>query len=125
MKKNEILEGNKLIAEFMGGVLNVEGGSYHFDYCPNQAIKTVGWLAGDEDLFYNAKWDWLMPALKKMRDYLQTMERPSKNHCCKGDMLEVDVTCALLEINIEKTYKNFIPLVQWYNSQRSEAQPHE
>ena len=99
METKELIEGNNLIGEFMGmkqGVIVNEVGYYNA-----------------EELLYHTSWDWLMPVIAKAKDYLQNIERPSKNHCCKGDMLEVDVQCFMYEINIEKTWQSLIPLVQW------------
>lgn len=62
--EKEISEGNKLIAEFMGGV------------CSNYADGSKGWIIpnltkngveGDEkSLKFHSSWDWLMPVVEKI-----------------------------------------------------------
>ena len=98
MNKEEIIEGNKLIAEFMG-----------------TKVKPDGYFI--KDYLYHSSWDWLMPVLRKIKDYLNNMERPSKNHCCKGDMIEIDIQCRLWEVDIEKTHHHVVEFLQWYNQQ--------
>lgn len=68
------------------------------------------------ELKYHSSWDWIMPVVEKFKKYLNNMERPSKNHCCEGDFLEVDVQCAIYEVNIIKTYDALIPCIQWHNN---------
>jgi|SRR6185312_15737930 len=60
MKENEILEGNKLIAEFMGAVFA--------ETQINIPSKDGQWYF-IEDLKYNYSWDWLMPVVEKIKKY--------------------------------------------------------
>ena len=62
MKTNEILNGNKLIAEFMG-----------LSYCTKYQYE--GWyknhehnyrICGFDGLKYHSSWDWLMPVVEKI-----------------------------------------------------------
>ena len=53
MKTTEIIEGNKLIAAFMG---------YNTD---DERIVAFGTPYG-EDLEYNSSWDWLMPVVERI-----------------------------------------------------------
>lgn len=120
----ELLEGNKLIAGFMGGIIEmvwkvnrVETFAWKGDIAHQWRKEKLGIKVGEailvEHLRFHSSWDWLLPAVKKAKDYLQSIERPSKNHCCKGDLLEVDVRCALGDVDIEKTFKYLIPLIEW------------
>lgn len=106
-----IEEQNKLIGFFMGMKLveTLQGFEYYEFKGP--AGFTINALK------YHSSWDWLMPVIKKIGDYLQTIDRPSKNHCCKGDLLEVDITCAIHEIDILLTHKAVIEFILWYNTQ--------
>jgi hypothetical protein len=97
MNNNSVVEGNKLIAEFDGK------SKVH----PN-------------DLKYHSSFDWLLLVVKKIRDYLNNMpNRPSKNHCCKGDLIEVDIQCSLWEIDIEKTWQHTVEFIKWYNNNQT------
>ena len=59
MSEQEILDGNKLIAEFMGAKYNskldlVNLGANHK-------------LVGINELQYHSSWDWIMPVVDKIR----------------------------------------------------------
>jgi hypothetical protein len=62
MGNNEIIKGNKLIAEFMGGkvayfsITNLA----HYRNLPHG--RTIVF----ENLKYNSSWDWLMPVVEKI-----------------------------------------------------------
>lgn len=79
--------------------------------------KSVMWVF-DQWLKYHESWDWLMPVVKNIKDYLQNLERPSRNHCCKGDMIEVDIQCHLWSIDIEKTWASCVDFINWYNEKQ-------
>lgn len=111
-----IQESNKMIAEFMGL-------TWHED-------EVFGPLVSKDGTSYNPKydtdWSWLMPVGKKIHDYLQGLERPSVNHCCKGDMIETDILCHLHTYSLEKVYEHIVLFIQWYNdftSQPSNTTP--
>jgi len=62
MSEQEILDGNKLIAEFMGAKYNskldlVNLGANHK-------------LVGINELQYHSSWDWIMPSWSKLSSYL-------------------------------------------------------
>lgn len=106
-------ESNKLIAEFEN----------RFFY--GHPITSFGGDTGNAlpEMKYHSSWDWLMPIGKKICDYLQKLDRPSLNHCCKGDMIEVDILCHLRTYNLEKVYEHIVLFIQWYNSQQSNTTP--
>lgn len=118
MNEREIIEGNKLIAEFMGWRFDITNG-----YVEAYYQERKRWVEGDrffnklliaKDAFgYHANWDALMPIIRKAKDYLQNMQRPSKNHCCKGDLIEIDLQCRLWEVDIEKTWLHVVELIKW------------
>ena len=59
MTSEEILDGNKLIAEFLGinkKVYGETGTTYYIDGTPYQFFK----------LKYHSSWDWLMPVIGKL-----------------------------------------------------------
>jgi hypothetical protein len=65
MTDNEILEGNKLIAEFMGGAYNKQNDDFMFvlGNCPTKHASCI-W---DSILLqYDASWEWLMPVVEKI-----------------------------------------------------------
>lgn len=71
MTKKEIIEGNKLIAEFMTPLPKI-GKEYGFKCIPNQQdelCKTFDndlWWISENKLFYHSLWGWLMPVVDKI-----------------------------------------------------------
>lgn len=63
MRDNEIIEGNKLIAEFMGAIRHHSGtwdGKSISIKFPDGKICTL------EQLSYNSNWNWIMPVIEKI-----------------------------------------------------------
>ncbi len=101
-KKN----GNILICNFMleGCIVPKDGYEFYL------FEKHKYW-----DLNYDSSWDSIMDVYKKIRNYLHTMERPSKNHCCVGDLIETDIQCYILEGEKDKIFEKLVNFVHWYN----------
>lgn len=74
MTQKQILEGNKLIAEFMGCKKEKNNPDlYHTGHFYNTEIETgIGMQPSNEDVYgydemkYNSSWDWLMPVVEKI-----------------------------------------------------------
>jgi hypothetical protein len=71
MTNEEIINGNKLIAEFMGGIYTpvyyhskVGGNTYYNEWydCELKEVNGIGYHAM---LKFHEKWDWLIPVCKK------------------------------------------------------------
>jgi hypothetical protein len=84
------------------------------------------WIKGPNNSFWPNKtpppfdkcWDWLMPVGKKIHDLLAEMAKKRPPHtACIGDVIEVDITCALHEYDIVKVHENIYMFILWYNSQ--------
>jgi hypothetical protein len=67
LTKEEILEGNKLIAEFMGGEFKED---LPYTFAKSGWLKTPAndhqTIAQDYDFRYHKSWDWLMPVIEKI-----------------------------------------------------------
>ena len=70
MKAKEVLEKNRVIAEFMSGFPKV-GNKYGFTKYPNQYEETISdryrdvtWIK-EYNLCYHYSWDWLKPCIDK------------------------------------------------------------
>jgi len=101
----------RLIANFMGWV------NSPYDNLPN-SVYTPDLNKGIplDQLKYNESWDELMPVCRKIRDILDSIKRPSQNHCCKGDIIEVGIHCALQSIDILETHKYVVEFIEWWNA---------
>lgn len=106
----EITDNNKLIAKFMGEVINDSSGWRV--YLPTLRNISVGY--GSDELQYNSSWDWLMPVVDKIfksqyldlgYDSYQTEEALSIADCLAWNK------------GIETTYKAVVEFIKWYTKQ--------
>jgi hypothetical protein len=109
-----IEEGNKIIAEFMGGVLcdypdGMFPGEKGYQF-PNPVYRTSPTWWNKHSLMYDKSWDWLMPVVEKIKAI------PTKD----GTELikKIDqIVHSLCLIRIGITHKLCAEFFQWYNSQ--------
>ena len=101
MESDLILNGNKLIAEFMGETKTDYG-------------KPAKYLREDL-IFYHSSWDWLMPVCKKLGYLAENKVIPfSKDYEYWCDQLEDSITRTY---DIEPAFKRVVDFIQWYNTQ--------
>lgn len=75
------------------------------------------------ELKYHLSWDWLMPVGKRIRDLLSDMLSKRPPHtACMGDVIEVDITCALHEYDIKKVHESIYVFIQWFNKTKGGKQ---
>jgi len=98
MNKKEILEGNKLIAEFMVGCEIIEGTVirktkyYNFpDHCSTKYLIS--------DMKFHSSWDWLMPVVEKI-------EPLSSGEFSLHDFVSAD---------IKAIWASCVIFIKWYN----------
>lgn len=110
MTEQEILEGKKLIADFMG-LKSFEDGRYGKMY-PNP-IQVGNSIFGDAGLRYNSSWDWLMPVVEKIEAIKDSddYEVDIFANCCDigGKFEAVGIT------KIEATFKAVLQFLKWYD----------
>jgi hypothetical protein len=123
----QLLAGRLLIAKFIG----VHETTGHYDsygtqvpcyWTDNDLYRTPTFSKPElsyknfiEASKYDESWDWIMPVYKKIHEILAKVERPSNNHCCKGDSIEVDIHCAVTTIDINKTFIYVVEFIEWWN----------
>lgn len=121
MTNQEILEGNKLIAEFMEAKMIVE--NYHGINIIKFPDGQTHDLAG---LRYHSLWDWLMPVVQKVTKLIQ-----DKQYIPIGKYQEYKEQYDIYEeqwrklfdyraynffkADIESIYKAIISFIEWYN----------
>ena len=121
MTNQEILEGNKLIAEFMEAKMIVE--NYH-------GINIIKFPYGQThdlaELRYHSLWDWLMPVVQKVTKLIQDQQ-----YIPIGKYQEYKEQYNIYEeqwrklfdyqaynffkADIESIYKAMISFIEWYN----------
>ncbi len=106
MSEGEILEGNSLIAEFMGIPKREQTGFEH-----------------PSNLSYNSSWDWLMPVVENIEGAGHTMHIVRFDVCIKENNTISSPTICFIQGNIKKgkiivVYKSVIEFIKWYNNQQ-------
>ena len=101
MTQEEIIKGNKIIAEFMGAKMIVT------DYYGINIIKFPD--ESTKDLFalkYHCSWDWLMPVVKKCLTVGDN-----------SDMWDV-LFNALSMVEIDSLFGAVVDFIKWYNENK-------
>jgi hypothetical protein len=134
MESKEIIEGNKMIAEFMGLILHK----------PDKTFNIEQWWSGDSSdgrkkgefvgyshqLEYNTSWDWLMPVVDKI-EKLGFDSRIHGNNSDDGylcdfiqDNTNNEISCFVTwqdngGTKIEATFKAVVEFIKWYNENKN------
>lgn len=131
MEKDEILEGNKLIAEFMDipawkSYWNKEDTSDWFDTqkLEDVGIKGVNIGSGSTKyLYFDSSWDWLMPVVEK----IETLKKPvhiHSNGCTIYEYVRFSIdaghwfTEKYGNSKLEATWLAVVEFINWYNKKR-------
>jgi hypothetical protein len=105
--KEEILEGNKLIAEFMGKEIRgnwvILGGKYNSQY--NICL-----------LKYNSDWNESMEVVKKINKIFKPLTK-SLTVTTAGVFL-TKIYNAINEVDIQKSHEEIIDAIKWYNTNK-------
>jgi len=128
MTNQEILESNKIIAEFMGGKMIVE--NYH-------GINIIKFPNGDTSdlcgLKYHTSWAWLMIVVERIESlgYYSTVNGCANSIChycwfdeggdggdLPKDRIVLGYNSKNGESKIYTTWLACIEFIKWYNSQR-------
>lgn len=108
MSTNEIVENNRLIAEFLGYK------SYLYKNLPNKVHiqnDTIEHSLYLPDAIYHLSWDWLMPVVKKINDMFFDGG--------KGEELQSEICDWLISVNIVKTHSAVVAFINWFNQSKS------
>ena len=108
---NETLEGNKLIAEFMGGdTKNIINGVMLHEYPSTHETRR---LFHFDDLHYNYLWDWLMPVVGKIHSIVNNGHKVLD----KEAYLWCQIMDAIVSVNIDGSHLSVYNYIKWYNQQ--------
>jgi hypothetical protein len=125
MEQKDIIEGNKLIAEFMGSKRDPQG-DISEDY---EHYNGVGMLGGYAINFsYHLSWDWLMPVVEKIESleldrnnyevWIHTWSVDivslRKGHSVRKQKIQVDIEEG--DSKILATYRAVIDFIKFYNT---------
>jgi hypothetical protein len=123
MESKEIIEGNKMIAEFMGLILHK----------PDKTFNIEQWWSGDSSdgrkkgefvgyshqLEYNTSWDWLMPVVEK----IEKLGLGYFKYHYTWSYYNFKGNCLWYKNNNEKGIMNLffevIEFIKWYNENKN------
>jgi len=128
MKEKEILEGNKLIAEFMEGKLI--DGYYDIPHLPVAVIK-------ENCLSYHSSYDWLMPVVEKIEKtcdvtiiigaafpYKLFESGRDKNMVAVRDLRRTEMAQSISQTTadnkIDAIWLAVVEFIEWYNQNKSQ-----
>lgn len=119
MTQEEILEGNRLIAEFMGGI----------NAPPFYGVETwdIPNMNGYQYvLFYDSSWDWLMPVVAKIQklsyvciiygNYCNILEKELFTKKREGHGFNIEHYSQSIDTVIEAVYMCIIEFINYYNA---------
>ncbi len=127
MEEQKIIEGNKLIAEFMGAeCLSPKTKFSYFDF-GNDWSENEGIFQQKihiRMLKYHSSWDWLMPVVEKVRDkncivsiwFNRQLNTNNTTIANFEDGWKKDINIS--GVGIESTYKSVIEFIKWHNNQK-------
>jgi hypothetical protein len=131
MTQEEMLEGNKLIAKFMGATngsifcqLDEKHLNLDYDTFPQSKQRDDGSMWNINDLKYHTSWNWLMPVVEKIENttcheyYGYTMT--IWNNCCKisDENNEYEINSHFHpDSKLLATWGSVVEFIKWYNNQ--------
>lgn len=117
MEQKEIIEGNKQILLFMGGVV---GSSTIY---PTGEVVIHSIHLGDKqindfinEIKYHSSWDWLMPVWDKLGKEMYKIRRQiSGEEYKKAEVLTIHILTAFREVDIKSAFLWIAEAIKWYN----------
>ena len=117
MKENEIIEGNKLIAEFMGAKYGKDVSFFMHGkdlWLPIHGVCTYTAIdvGSGKILQYHSSWDWLIPVIDKCTDLKEYSEYKELAYLGYGG----------IQINtkfITSTWESVVEFIKWYNQNKA------
>jgi hypothetical protein len=129
MTQKEIIEGNKLIAEFMGYEKTIYSDVFRGELYALDVSK--GEIYAISQMQYHTSWDWIMPVVEKIES-IEDCEKNnfqfsilSDNECeIFGKYIDYQhprfsyLNCVKENSKIKSVYKTAIDFIKWYNENK-------
>lgn len=125
--EDKIIEGNRLIAEFMEAIkqAHISDSLFWFDNPPT-IFSSHQW--DDFAMKYHSSWDWLMPVVEKIENINNTEVDIKGNLCLISFIEDGHWTGRVLkgmggkekpsnEFKIEAAWEAVVEFIKWYNTQ--------
>ena len=116
METNEILNGNKLIAKFMGLKTGKELGK---DRWQNDYFDISNTINGqrNELLLFDTSWDWLMPVVEKIEFHSAHLVEIGLHSCTIKNVDLTWVHTSQGNSKIEAVWLACVEFIKWHNEQ--------
>ena len=125
MENLNVIEGNKLIAEFMGGKYDKDT-TFKIQsdeiWLPIHGIVNCATIESGKGriIQYHTSWDWLMPVVEKIENFNDgctlCIIEDERCHINTQTNFEVD---SVGYTKIEAVYNAIIEFIKWYNQQET------
>ena len=124
--KQETIDGNRLIAEFMGFSRTVTLRKGVYKVPEGQELLYKAWHLHIDNMPYHTSWDWLMPVVERINtiaidNYGETNVMIQSNQCRIGETWDDSVvitTKANHPVLIEMVYMAIVTFIKWYEAQK-------
>lgn len=119
MTNEEILEGNKLIAEFFGSNPKLDNELniiyWTWDDLWYEIFQDYdsgsSWISGD--FKFHKSWNWIMPIVKKIKEVDPLDKLWEKHNMDKFNLYEY-----LMDVDIISTFETCVEFIKWYNNEK-------
>lgn len=122
MEAEKILEGNKMIAEFMGYTADAKGFHKSGEYVDGNGDKHFTGMT-IKNVLYDTSWDWLMPVIEHIENSVYGSQNTSfsiligKDSCLIASNFPDYHFEGNGKTKIDASYKAIIQFLTWYNQQ--------
>lgn len=115
MREAEIIEGNRLIAQFMGIKKDRWGDFFLFPFPKSTQRIMPGKMK------YHSSWDWLYPVVQKIAQYMIDTDFGSERKLSVALNWWKHIANALEKASdIEVIHKHVVQFIKWYNLQTNQ-----
>jgi hypothetical protein len=121
MTQEEILEGNKLIAEFMGAKLITDDPNFMGGNVPFFRLAKFNDIERNYtkyELKYHSSWDWLMPVVEKIEKELFWQIELYRNQCKIWHETDGKTLWRETESKIQSTWLAVVEFIKWENKNK-------
>ena len=131
MTQEEIIEGNKLIASFMGYEKSSEDKDFIFYKHPDGKgiviqsqhdckVFHTHELMEIKGFIFHRSWDWLMPVVKKCSESFEHHQYDSEEYYhITEEIFHPDYSLSeFMDADIEAVYSRVVTYIKWYNQNK-------
>lgn len=136
MKKQDLIDNNILIAEFMGYQNNPIVGTTHHPFKSGTDKEEISFLYRNNpkyeipskknpvfpsELLFASSWDWLMPVAKMVKKVTWDADlrvKGSLGDSIKSVKLYTDIFRSFHDVDVAITYEAIVEFIKWYNENK-------